>query len=89
MKPPLFSHHDQLLRAAVFVGEVHEDFTQGPPILVEMVWLMSRDCVEVRAFDATKPPTEPPFYSESAERVKDAGSLWLEVVGASLRWDRS
>lgn len=86
--PPLSPRHDRLLQAAVFVGEVHEDFTQGPPVLVEMVWLASRDRVEVRAHDATKPPTELPFYSETAETVNDAALLWREVSGAAPRWDR-
>ena len=78
---------DVLLQAAVFAGEVHEDFTQGPAILVEMVWLAARDRVEVRAYDATKPSSHPPFYSEDAETVNGAGLLWLEVVGASPKWD--
>ncbi|QIN79636.1 hypothetical protein GBA65_15125 [Rubrobacter marinus] len=89
MRPPLGPAHDRLLQAAVLGPEVHEDFTtSGPPVFVEMVWLASRDRVEVRAYDANKGPGELPFYSEDAERVVDAAFLWAKAVGSAPRWER-
>lgn len=78
---------DRLLQALVIGPQEQEDFTlSGPPILVEMTWLASRDRVEVSAFDARKPPTELPFYSETAEKVKDAEELWEFITGSSIAW---
>ena len=80
---------DRLLQALVIGPHEEEDFTlSGPPVLVSMVWLAARDRVEVSAFDATKPPTEPPFYSETAEKIKDAEALWESVTGRSVAWGR-
>lgn len=80
---------DRLLHAALIAGEVDEtDFTQGPAVFVSMVWLAVLDCVEVSAYDATKPTTHPPFYSETVEKVKDAEELWKSVVGSGVAWGR-
>lgn len=81
---------DRLLHAAIIGPQEQEDFTlSGPPIFVSIVWLASRDCVEVSAYDARKPPTEPPFYSETAERVRGAEELWESVTGSSIVWGRT